>query len=115
MFTPTTTPTPATARTGNPVHRVAFLAWQNAAPTDGAGNLTPDLNRSYSSPRMETHAITLEQIDRAHRQNRAEEARRIAARLATAEKIQEENSMVPWTLPVRVFDLAGYARQQYAR
>lgn len=64
---------------------------------------------------MEASTITLEQLDREHRQERAEEARRIAAHLATAEEIQEENSLIPKTLPVRIPHLAKYARRHYAR
>lgn len=64
---------------------------------------------------MEASKITLAQLDRAHRQERAEEARRLVAHLATADEIQEENSLVPRTLPVRIPDLAEYARRHYAR
>ncbi len=81
----------------------------------GSVTLTTPLGRVYRCLWMDASTITLEQIDRAHRQERAEEARRLAARLATAEEIQEENSLIPKTLPVRIPDLAEYARRHYAR
>ena len=64
---------------------------------------------------MSATAVTFEQIENEHRQERAEDARRIALGLATRERIQEENSLSSAIARIEIVDLAKFAREHYER
>ena len=64
---------------------------------------------------MNATTISLEQIEKEHRQERAEDARRIALGLATPEQIQEENSLIPRNAAIRIVDLPAYLKRVYDR
>jgi|GEM_PF-6544444 len=59
--------------------------------------------------------VTFEQIENEHRQERAEDARRIALGLATREQIHEENSPIPRSAAIHIVDLPAYLKRVYDR
>jgi len=63
---------------------------------------------------MKAKTISFQQIEEEHRRERAEDARRLALRLVTPEELQEENSMIPKNVPIRIENLAEYARRVYS-
>jgi len=64
---------------------------------------------------MSATMITFKQIEKEHRQERAEDARRIVLGLATPEDIQEENSLIPRSAAIRIIDLPAYLKRVYDR
>jgi hypothetical protein len=57
--------------------------------------------------------ISFEEIEREHREERREDARRLAAGEITPTKLQEENSMLPLNAEVKVVDLIGTIQRAY--
>jgi len=64
---------------------------------------------------MSATVVTFEQIENEHRQERAEDARRIALGLATPEQIQEENTLIPKSAAICIVDLPAYLKRVYDR
>ena len=63
---------------------------------------------------MKAKTVTFKEIEEEHRRERAEDARRLASHLVTKEELQEENSLVPKHVPIRIENLAAYARRVYS-
>lgn len=57
--------------------------------------------------------ISFEEIEREHREERREDARRLAAGEITPARLQEENSMLPIDAKVKVVDLIGTLQRAY--
>ncbi|RYD18015.1 MAG: hypothetical protein EOP88_24095 [Verrucomicrobiaceae bacterium] len=58
--------------------------------------------------------ITMEEIDREHREERARDAERLRRGEVTPMELQEENSFLPWGYEVRFVDFAASLRRAYA-
>lgn len=58
--------------------------------------------------------ITLEEIDRAHRAERANDRERLRKGEVTAMELQEENSILPEGVKVRMVDFASSVERAYS-
>jgi len=63
---------------------------------------------------MKAKNVSFKEIEQEHRRLRAEDARRLALHLVTPEELQQENSLIPDHIPIRIKDLAAYARRVYS-
>ena len=64
---------------------------------------------------MSATMVTWEQIEKEHRQERAEDARRMELGLATPEQIQAENSLIPRDSSIHIVDLPAYLKRVFGR
>lgn len=62
---------------------------------------------------MADAATTMEEIDREHREERARDAERLRTGQISAEELQEENSIVPWSCTSRIINLAASLERVY--
>ncbi len=64
---------------------------------------------------MKAKTISFEELDKEHRQDRAEDSRRLALGLVTPDELQAENSLIPIDANIRIVDLAAYLKAAYDR
>ena len=64
---------------------------------------------------MKAKTISLEELDKEHRQDRAEDSRRLALGLVKPEELQAENSLIPIDAKIRIVDLTDYLKAAYDR